>query len=249
MDDRKNVDLPPLDTLGAERTRVAAADSDRDNTRRARGPVVVIAAVTFAVSAIVTFVATRAWWGEMEGHATAESSGSVRAQPRSTPTPPPAAGFAAHGLAFETVRGLVRESDLIVIGVVDENRVGEVRGAFPGDEFPTVTLHTTVAAEEILKGSDPDGLVMVPTDELAFKGPGLEDWREPGHRVLLFLDPSRESFEGHILAGLAYVQTVYFVRGQEIDMAVGGDITGLSERIGMMTVPDVRQAVAAYSDR
>jgi hypothetical protein len=140
---------------------------------------------------------------------------------------------------------LVRKSDLIVIGTVEESVVGEVSDDDP--ECPTRNVHTTVSVEDALKGSAPEGDVIVPTLELAFNG-NEEDWRVPGHRVLLFLTPSRERDEPfYILSNVNYLQTTYFVDGDEIEPGVEPhtDITGLSERVAKMTVPELREFVDA----
>jgi hypothetical protein len=144
---------------------------------------------------------------------------------------------------FESLRDLTAESDLVVIATVEESRVADVIDK--GAEFPTRTIHTSVAVEEVLKGSSASGGVVVSTHELAFGGPGFEDWRQPGHRVLLFLTSSRETPDAYVLSNLAYYQAAYFVAGEEIDITVGGDVTGLSERIAAMTLSELREQVQA----
>jgi hypothetical protein len=211
-----------------------------------------LAFLTFATTA-ATVIAIRSGSGD-PGEASSASS------PRERPaaeregegeawTPPAPGGFAAHGIVYGTVNELVRASDLILIGTVEETRVAEVIGEGPEDEFPTRTLHTTVAVEEVLRGSGSGGSIGVATDELAFRAPGLEDWREPGRRVLLFLTPSRESNEPdvYVLANLAYFQAAYFAVGEELEMTAppGTDVTGLSQRIAAMRVPDLRERVRA----
>lgn len=244
----KAFSIPALRALRAELMRTAAAEVDGVDKRRVRPLVVTLAAAIFVVTAISTFAAVRWLSGRPAERPTASASGEDDAaaspSPAASPTPgaPP---FAAHGPAYTTLKELITNSDLILIGVVQETATAEVHSEGPGDEFPTRMLHTTVAVEDVLKGSDRDGKVIVPTDELAFRGPDIEDWRKAGHRVLLFLTPSPESPERHILANLNFLQTAYFVRGKEINMTVGGDIYGLSERIGRMSVEEMKKAVAA----
>lgn len=78
-----------------------------------------------------------------------------------------------------------------MIGTVEEPVVGEVQPGFPGDEYPTRIVHTTVTVEEAL------------SDRLTARGSSCrprgsgfvgnpEDWRVAGHRVLPFLEPSPE---------------------------------------------------------
>lgn len=162
--------------------------------------------------------------------------------------PPTEGGFSGgDDTVYDTVDELVGKSDLILVGTVMESVVGEV---FDDDaEYPTRIVHTTVAVEEALKGSGSEGDVMVPTDELAFVG-NEDDWREPGYRVLLFLTPSRERDEPfYILSNVNYLQTTYFVDGDEIEpgMESHTDITGLSERVAAMTLPELREFIDAAS--
>jgi len=173
--------------------------------------------------------------------AAAQAAGS---DPKSTPPAPP---FAAHGAAYETVSQIGRASDLVVIGTVTESRVGDVIGEGPEDSFPTRILHTTVTIEEVLRGSSSKEIV-VATDELAYQGPGIEDWRKPEHRVLLFLSESLEGEGAYVPVEFAYPQAVYFISGQRIEMTVGGDVMGLSERIASLTLPELRDRVGPDAD-
>jgi hypothetical protein len=150
-----------------------------------------------------------------------------------------------HERDFETFRELTAESDLVVIGEVGESRIADVMDQ--DSEYPTRTIHTTVAVDEMLKGSTVSGGVVVSTQELAFGGPGLEDWRVPGHRVLLFLTPSQETSGVYVPSNLAYFQTAYFTTGEEIEITMpsGSDVTGLSHRIAAMTLSELRDRVEA----
>lgn len=162
-----------------------------------------------------------------------------------SPTPPPPGGFAGHGEAYETVAQLARASDLIVVGTVERSRVASEIGEGPDDPFPTRILHTLVAVEEVFKGSEAEETVIVATDELGFQGPGVEDWRERGHRALLFLMYSRENPSRYVPTGFAYSQAAYFVEDQQVEMTIGGDVNGLSERIAAMTLSELREKLRA----
>jgi len=147
---------------------------------------------------------------------------------------------------YGSVKELVLESDLIVISTVTGTVVGDTHTEGPEDDFPTRLLHTTVRVEESLKGEAlPDDRLIVRTDELAFVGPGVEDWREPGTRVLLFLTPSREQAGLHILANLNYLQTAYLVSGDDIRRMVGGDVSQVSQELAAMSTEELREAVRA----
>ena len=144
---------------------------------------------------------------------------------------------------------LVRASHLILIGTAQETRVAEVISEGADDEFPTRTLHTTVAVEEVLGTSKPKGCVVVSTDELAFRSPGIQDWREGGRRVLLFLTRSPDPNDPgvHVVANLTPFQAAYFVVGNELEITVppGTDVDGLNRRIAAMSLPDLRERVKA----
>ena len=101
-------------------------------------------------------------------------------------------------------------------------------------------FNTVVRVDEILKGSAPSAAVTVKTLELAFGGPGPEEWRKPGERVLLFLSPSRETTGLYILANTNYSQTAYIFQGEDVRATVGDR---LSEKIAALSLPEVSQAV------
>lgn len=151
-----------------------------------------------------------------------------------------------HDTLFRSVAEIIGRSHLIVIGTVEESIVGEVSDDDP--EYPTINVHTTVAVEEALKGSAPGGEVIVPTLELAFTG-NDEDWREPGHRVLLFLTPSRErDAPFFVLSHINYWQTVYFIDGDDIEPGSDQDrFYRLSEKVAEKSVPELRELVERVS--
>ncbi|HEX2029865.1 MAG TPA: hypothetical protein VHL78_00485 [Actinomycetota bacterium] len=161
-------------------------------------------------------------------------------------TPPTEGGFAAEPLdIYYTVEELIRGSDFIVIGTVEQSVVGEVFD--DSSKYPTIIVHTTLVVEEELKGSLLGGEVIVPTQELEFVG-AEQDWRVAGNRVLLFLDPSRERDEPfQILAGLNHWHTTYLLQGDDIEPATAYDYTGLSEEVAAMTVSELRQMVERIS--
>jgi hypothetical protein len=241
--------IPALDELRAGFAGVAAADAGAQRSRRMRPFVAALGVLAFAASASVVAVnlGSRDPGEESSASSPREQPAAEQEREGEASTPPAPAGFAAHGIAYQTVLELVRASDLILIGTVDETRVAKEIGEGPEDQFPTRILQTTVAVEELLLGSGSESSVVVATDELAFRGPGIEDWRESGQRVLLFLTGSRDPNEPdvYVPANLAYLQTAYFAVGEELDMTVGGDIEGLSQRIAAMRVPDLRERVRA----
>lgn len=243
-------DIPALDQLRAEFARVASADAESPRSPRVRPRLVALALLTFAAAA-TTVVALRSISGDRaREQAAAERRGGDAVAP-------PAPAFAGHGIAYSNVGELIRASDLILIGTVQETIVARVIGEGPDDQFPTRILHTTVAVEEELRGAAPKSSVVVSTPELAFQGPGVEDWREPGvedwrqpeRRVLLFLtrSPDPNDPDVYVPANLAYLQTTFFAVGDEIEMTVGGDVNGLSQRIAAMRVPELRERARGAS--
>lgn len=160
-------------------------------------------------------------------------------------TRPPEGTCDCHGEDYETLEELVTETDLIIMGTVGESRVAEVRDK--NDEFPTRTVHTTVAVDEVFKGSGTRAEVVVSTLELGFGGPGVEEWREPGRRVLLFLTPSLETVGVYVPSNQAYFQAAYIVRGEDLEITVapGADVYGLNRRVAAMTVSELREKVEA----
>lgn len=159
------------------------------------------------------------------------------------PRAPIAGGFSADGPVYESLHGLVAESDLIVMGTVEDSFIGKVHDDDPTGQFPSRDLHTVVRVEELLKGSKPGDEITVVTIELAFAGPNLDDWREPGDRVLLFLTRSSETPGAFILANINYLQTAYSIQGDDVGTTIGGDTTGLAERISALSLVDLRRAI------
>lgn len=160
-------------------------------------------------------------------------------------TRPPEGTCDCHGEDYETLEELVTESDLIIMGTVGDSRVAEVRDK--NDEFPTRTVHTTVAVDEVLKSSGSHAEVVVSTQELGFGGPGVDEWREPGRRVILFLTPSLETAGVYVPSNQAYFQAAYIVRGEDLEITVasGADVYGLNRRVAAMTVSELRDKVEA----
>lgn len=242
MNKQSMSDIPALDQLRAEFARVASADAESPRSPRVRPRLVALALLTF-VAAATTVVALRSISGDRaREQAAAERRGGDAVAP-------PAPAFAGHGDAYTNVGQLIRASDLILIGTVEDSVVAEVVGEGPDDAFPTRTLHTTIAVEEELRGAAPDSRIVVRTDELAFRGPGIEDWRQPERRVLLFLTRSSEVDRPgfYVPANLAFLQTAFFARGDEIEMTVGGDVNGLSQRIAAMRLPELRERARSAS--
>ncbi|HEX2029866.1 MAG TPA: hypothetical protein VHL78_00490 [Actinomycetota bacterium] len=235
--------LRVLDQLGTEFMRVSAAEPAR---RFGIRPVVMgIALLAFATAGIITAIAVDSTPNPaaddpaLNNDSAASRTGAKEEGPRLP------SGFSASGTVYQSLQELVTKSDLIVIGTVEQTVVGKVSNDDP--DAPTVHLHTTVTIEETLKGSPPASEVIVHTLELAFKGPGIEDWREAGHRVLLFLTPSTESPDRHILSNVNYLQTTYFVDGDHLSKTIGGDLLGVSDRVAAMTVSELRAFVGAQS--
>lgn len=225
----------------------ARADMRR-SPRRPVGPYLLgLAVVAFVVAA--TAVAMRGGSRDLEEPPTASSVRTCPAPAGEAWTPPPEGSSAGHGFISDSVNALVRTSDLILIGTAQDTRVAEVIGEGPDDEFPTRIVHTTVAVEEVLRGSDSERCVVVSTDELAFRGPGIEDWRETGRRVLLFLSrsPDPKNPGVYVSANLTPFQAAYFVVGDELELAtgLGFDVYGLNRRIAAMSLPLLRERVRA----
>lgn len=219
--------IPALNELRDEFVRVARTESRAPSSRRLRR--VAVALASFILIA-----------------AGATAAGIILTKDADRVTAPPgprAGGFEASGPRYASLPELVAKTDLIVVGTVQEVVVGKVFPD-PAGEFPTRDLNTTVRVDEVLKGSAPSGVVTVVTDELAFSGPGPEEWRRPAERVLLFLSPSREpdTPEVHILANTNYYQTAYVIQGEDLVVTLGDP---LSERIATLTLAELRKAVQA----
>jgi hypothetical protein len=151
-------------------------------------------------------------------------------------TQPAVGSFGAHGAEYPSLRELARHSKLILVGTVTDTRIGKVFDDDP--EYPTRLLHTTLSVEEVLKGSPPSTDPTIVTDELGFSGPTVDEWRNAGTRVLLFLTPGDK--DRYVLANLAYPQAAYVLRGEDV---VPTTRDPLNNRIAAMSLQEVRQEV------
>jgi hypothetical protein len=190
--------LPVLDQLRDEFLRVARAETSSPTRRRSRLLVVGVAAVMLVVGgAIAGFLL------------------NTDTDQATTPPPPPG-GIEASGPIFGSLDELVANSDLILVGTVQEVQLGPAEGfddegegdlqlrpdeivddhapEGPEEEYPTRDLNTVIAVDDVLKGSTPTNTVTVATLELAY-GRGVNDptdWRQPDVRVVAFLSKSPE---------------------------------------------------------
>jgi hypothetical protein len=160
-------------------------------------------------------------------------------------TRPPEGVCDCHENDYQTFHDLAVESTLILIGTVGESRVADVMDRNSG--FPTRTIHTTVAVEEVLKASGSSSEIVVSTQELAYGGPGDEDWRQAGTQVLLFLTPNPEDPDNYLPSNLSGYQAAYFVRGEDLEITVasGADVTRLNHRVAAMTLSELRDRIEA----
>lgn len=191
------------------------------------------------VRVAVVFVAVAALLAAGLGTAVLLDSGR---QPARQAAGPVVGSYSGDGPSYSSLRQLVGNSDLIVVGTVEDTSVGKVYGDDPTGEFPTRDLHTVVAVDEVLKGASSTREVTVITNELAFSAPNLEDWRQAGTRVVIFLTPSREQQTAgfHILANINYAQTAYFVRGEDVEAAI---VDPLSKKIAALSLSELRESV------
>jgi hypothetical protein len=150
----------------------------------------------------------------------------------------PVVGFAASGPHYGSLAELTAESSLVVLGTVTDVSPGEIDAA----GTPEAVEHTNAAVriDEVLKGSAASDVVTVKTLDVAFRVPNAAEWRSPGRRVLLFLSPSRETADLHILANTNYDQTAYVVDGENVTPTLP-DAVG--ERIAARSLGEIRQIV------
>jgi hypothetical protein len=217
----KELSLPALAELHDEFLRVAANERRSSNRGLSRTAMALVGLGLFVAAIFL-----------------AELIFDSDAQPERRATRPAVGAFAGHGPSYSSLRELADNSSLVVVGTVTDTRIGQVFDDDPTGQYPTRLLHTGMSIDEVLKGPTPSGDLTIATDELAFAAPNLDDWRKAGTRVLLFLTPSREG--RYVLANLDYPQTAYFVRGEDIEAAMGDP---LSTRIASMSLSDVRQRV------
>lgn len=168
-----------------------------------------------------------------------------------TPTVIPQPGFAASGPLFESIQELAANSDLIVLGTVEEVQPGEVLEA-EDPQYPTRRLNTVVQVDTVLKGEYSEETLTVATLELAYASPqpgSGSDWRQAGTRVVAFIAESSEGATGNngepLFFPVSYPQSFYIIEGKQLTAAYQeSDQRLLSERIERMTLPELVAALA-----
>jgi hypothetical protein len=172
-----------------------------------------------------------------------ETSSEVSSEKATAEKPSPSgaqapSSFMASGPRFASLDQMVATSDLVVMGTVKDVRPGETDAAGTPDQVQH--LNAVVSVDEVLKGSAPDGPIVVKTLEPAYSGPGRAEWRRPGERVLLFLSHSREQPGLYIPAAISYDQTAYVIQpGGALRATVPDD--PLSARVASLSVPELRR--------
>lgn len=167
-----------------------------------------------------------------------------------TPTPNPQSGFAVSGPQFESIQELTANSDLVVLGSVQEVQSGEVLET-EDPENPTRRVNTVVQVETVLKGEYSQELITVATLELAYASPPegpVPDWRRAGTRVVAFMAESKEGAQGNdgepLFFPVSYSQAFYIIEGEQLTAAYQeSDQSLLSERIERMTLPELIAAL------
>jgi hypothetical protein len=203
--------LPGLDQLRDEFLRAARTETSSPTRRRSRLLAIGVA-VTFGVAGAIAGIALNA--------DTDQNTDTEQAT-----TPPPPGGIEASGPIFASLDELVANSELILVGTVQQVQAGPDEGfddegdelqVRPGEivldaaegpqEYPTRDLNTVIAVEDVLKGSAPTNTVTVATLELAYGGAVNDprtDWRRPGVRVIAFLSKSPEGRPVYIASYVA----------------------------------------------
>lgn len=166
---------------------------------------------------------------------TADEPGGAAAQP------PAYVGF----VQYQTLAQLVVNSDVIVVGTVDEVLPGPVIPDEGGDpRFDTRYVNTTLTVDETWKGTVSD-TVTVTTNELAYGNPGGgSEWREPGVRVIAFLVPTDSDTADPSLIVTADEAGIYIVRGDIVVPTVSGT-TSIGEEISGFSMEELRERVQA----
>lgn len=115
--------------------------------------------------------------------------------------------------------------------------------AEPG-AYPTRFPQTMVRIDNTLKGAAPEQEVIpVETLELAYARPNLE-WREPGERVLLFLERGRVPGETEPLyLPVNHSQSVYALRNRDLVATVRGSEVPVKGRVASLSMPQLRAEV------
>lgn len=151
---------------------------------------------------------------------------------------------------FDSLEELAAESDLIVVGTVNDVQTGEELPS-EGPATPTRRLNTLLDVETVLKDSAPREGLTVATLELAYASPqprSGSDWRQPGTRVVAFLSASSEGATGNagepLFFPTSYPQSFYVVEGESLTAAYQESDEGLlSGRIERMTLPELLAAL------
>jgi hypothetical protein len=222
-----------LDELRAEFVRVARSESRPPTRHRVR-----VIAITLAALAIFgSGAAARIMIGSGADRVIsreAPRSPAATGSPDGTARPPAYAGFTQ----YQTVREIVANSDLVVMGTVQEVAPGYVEPDEQG--FPTRYLNTVIKVDETWKGTPAD-TITVATNDLAYGNPGGgSEWRGPGVRVVAFL-----SLGDSGPPGLFYPtdeQGIYVLSGDALVPTVR---TSLSDQIAAVSIEELRQAVQA----
>lgn len=244
MTDPLDSQLPALDELRGEFLRVARGDSGSVTRRRMPLTAAVLAGVALLVAGgLVGVIVTSS--GEGTGQPAAKASVPSQGDGGSAGVNAPApTGFAAYEPTFGSVSELASKSDLVVVGTVQDAALGDV--VIPDPDYPTRALDVTLNVEDTLKGPASPDSITVATLETAYTGPpdSVTDWRTPGQRIVAFLKPDRGNGSS-VYQPVSYVQSFYTVRDDELS-AVDREATGsLSERIGAMSLSELRQDVEA----
>lgn len=221
-----------LEQLRSEFARVAHDDTHTHGRRR-------LQLASFALAGLVVLtggaVARIMIAGSVdEGARVSDSPES----PRGTAQPPAYAGFTQ----YQTLREMVANSELVVVGTVQEVTPGYEEPS--EDEFPTRYLNTVLKVEETWRGT-PAETITLATNELAYGNPaGGSEWRSPGVRVVAFLVPGDSGPSG--LFYPADEPGIYVVNADQVDATVRGTTVG--DQIASMTLEELRQAVQAVVD-
>jgi hypothetical protein len=211
--------------LSMHDTNLARADARTPSKRH-------IKLAPLALAGLVLFAAGAA------ARITIGSGGGVPSEAARSPggngQPPAYAGFTQ----YQTLPEIVLNSDLVIVGTVQEVAPGYVEPSEDG--FPTRYLNSVLKVDEAWKGS-PGETVTVATNELAYGSPGGgSEWREPGVRVVAFLASGDGGPPGVFYP--ADEPAIYVLSGEQVIPTVGSTLSG---QIAAMPVEELRQAVQA----
>lgn len=220
-----------LEQLRGEFARVAQLESRRPARRGLRLASFALAGLVLLASGTAARILISGSVGEG-----ARVSNSLPAGGKAQP--PAYAGFTQS----QTLRELVANSELVVVGTVQEVTPGYEEPS--EDAFPTRYLNTVLKVEETWRGT-PAETITLATNELAYGNPGGgSEWRSPGVRVVAFLVPGDSGPSG--LFYPADEPGIYVVNGDQVDATVRGTTVG--DQIASMTLEELRQAVQAVVD-